>query len=143
MTPNPLVTRLITCSGISSNSERTTTRPNCSFLPPYRGGTGQNSEQRKREQSMSTDPAKIPHGRSCKRPAPVLRQSWKQEPEIWCPGCGRTAPAPNTHADQEKTTRPQVQDLPPEAAQPQAGAHMANGNPPNVPDTCQTPRRTR
>ena len=33
----------------------------------------------------------IPHAAGCKRPAPVLRLSWKQEREAWCPGCGRAA----------------------------------------------------
>ena len=26
----------------------------------------------------------IPHAAGCKRPAPVLRLSWKQEREAWC-----------------------------------------------------------
>ena len=41
----------------------------------------------------ATDPGMpvvcIPHSRICKRPAPVLRQSWAGEPQWWCPGCGR------------------------------------------------------
>lgn len=37
----------------------------------------------------------IPHSRSCKKPVPVLRLSWKRTPEFWCPGCGRSCPAPD------------------------------------------------
>ncbi|MHA6512003.1 hypothetical protein [Tessaracoccus sp. Z1128] len=39
--------------------------------------------------TSTTAPA-IPHAPACKRPAPVLRLSWKQTPEAACPGCGRT-----------------------------------------------------
>lgn len=35
--------------------------------------------------------SRIPHYRTCNRPKPVLRLSWKQEPEQFCPGCGRSA----------------------------------------------------
>ena len=39
---------------------------------------------------LTTMPAAgIPHAAGCKRPAPVLRLSWKQEREAWCDGCGR------------------------------------------------------
>ena len=35
----------------------------------------------------------LPHAARCKRPAPVLRLSWRGTPEIHCPSCGRYAPA--------------------------------------------------
>ena len=41
--------------------------------------------------TTSTQPSTgIPHAAGCRRPAPVLRLSWKQEREAWCPGCGRS-----------------------------------------------------
>ena len=39
---------------------------------------------------MTTAPS-IPHADGCRRPAPVLRLSWRRTPEQWCPGCGRAA----------------------------------------------------
>lgn len=42
---------------------------------------------------MTSTNNSIPHHRNCKRPAPILRLSWLQTPELFCPGCGRTAPA--------------------------------------------------
>ena len=36
----------------------------------------------------------IAHAARCKRPAPVLRLSWRQQPELWCPACGRAALVP-------------------------------------------------
>lgn len=35
----------------------------------------------------------LPHAARCPRPAPVLRLSWRGEPEAWCSACGRYAPA--------------------------------------------------
>ena len=40
-----------------------------------------------------TAPA-LPHSAHCKRPSPVLRQSWDGSPELFCPGCGRTVAIP-------------------------------------------------
>lgn len=52
---------------------------------------------------MSTTPTTptIPHAAACKRPAPVLRLSWRGTPEQWCGGCGRTAPMTTTHQQGE------------------------------------------
>lgn len=47
----------------------------------------------------------IPHSSACRRPAPVLRQSWRGLPEAWCPSCGRYAPADNTASDWSNTSR--------------------------------------
>lgn len=45
-----------------------------------------------------TDPTfqriQIPHARHCKKPTPLPRLSWAQTPELWCPGCGRSAATP-------------------------------------------------
>lgn len=43
----------------------------------------------------------IPHAAGCKRPAPTLRLSWGGTPELHCPGCGRTAPAPDSRTSKE------------------------------------------
>lgn len=52
---------------------------------------------------MTTPPAHIHHAQKCRRAAaPLLRLSWQGAPELWCPSCGRSAPAP----DQRTTTRP-------------------------------------
>lgn len=47
--------------------------------------------------------APLEHSPRCPKPAPVLRLSWQQEPEIFCSDCGRATPAP----DQRHTTTPQ------------------------------------
>lgn len=41
----------------------------------------------------------VEHAKTCKRPAPLLRLSWRGTPELWCPSCGRTCPAPDTRSD--------------------------------------------
>lgn len=48
----------------------------------------------------------IPHAARCKRPAPVLRLSWRRTPELWCGGCGRTCAVPlddDNQTDKETT----------------------------------------
>lgn len=48
---------------------------------------------------MTTDDSRptIPHAARCgRRSAPILRASWKGAPELWCPDCGRHAPADDT-----------------------------------------------
>ena len=36
----------------------------------------------------------IAHTARCKRPVPILRLSWRQQPELFCPGCGRATALP-------------------------------------------------
>lgn len=44
----------------------------------------------------------LDHAPRCqRRGAPLLRLSWRSLPELFCPECGRTAPAPDT-----RPTRP-------------------------------------
>lgn len=39
----------------------------------------------------------LAHAPRCqRRSAPLLRLSWQARPELWCPECGRTAPADDT-----------------------------------------------
>lgn len=44
---------------------------------------------------MSTQaPDSIEHARRCpRRRPPILRATWNQAAEYWCPECGRTRPA--------------------------------------------------
>ena len=46
--------------------------------------------------------ALIDHGPGCQRPAPSMRLSWRNEPEIQCPACGRYAPAPDRREEVSK-----------------------------------------
>ena len=47
----------------------------------------------------------IEHAKTCqRRRPPILRAAWNQAPELWCPDCGRTCPAPDTHTQPEGTT---------------------------------------
>lgn len=48
-------------------------------------------------------PAPIPHSAGCRRPTPHTRLSWRGDPELFCPGCGRACPAPDTRT----TTAPE------------------------------------
>lgn len=51
---------------------------------------------------MTTDHSRptIPHAARCdRRGAPILRASWKGAPEMWCPDCGRHAPADDTRPE--------------------------------------------
>ena len=46
-----------------------------------------------------TDPTRptLDHAPACqRRRAPMLRLSWERRPELWCPECGRHAPADDT-----------------------------------------------
>lgn len=46
----------------------------------------------------------IEHSTQCKRrKAPFLRAAWNQTPELWCPECGRTCPAPDTRSTSEES----------------------------------------
>lgn len=39
----------------------------------------------------------IDHAPRCqRRRPPILRAAWNHAPELWCPECGRTAPADDT-----------------------------------------------
>jgi hypothetical protein len=42
---------------------------------------------------MGAPAAVIPHAARCSRPSPMLRTSWRGEPEAWCPSCGRAGVA--------------------------------------------------
>ena len=51
---------------------------------------------------MTTDHSRptIPHAARCDRPgAPLLRASREGAPEMWCPDCGRHAPADDTRPE--------------------------------------------
>lgn len=48
---------------------------------------------------MTNTNSTIVHSTRCRRPAPLLRLSWRGTPEAWCPSCGRTAPAPDTRTE--------------------------------------------
>ena len=54
---------------------------------------------------MTTVQPKINHSARCRRPAPVLRLSWRGEPERFCPACGRAAPAADQRAMATKEQR--------------------------------------
>jgi len=41
------------------------------------------------------------HATRCPHPAPVLRLSWQGHPEIFCPGCGHSAPGTDTRTIEE------------------------------------------
>jgi len=44
----------------------------------------------------------LEHAPRCqRRRAPILRASWRGNPEVWCPECGRHTPADDT-----RPTRP-------------------------------------
>lgn len=62
--------------------------------------------------TTTTTHTEIPHAARCRRPAPVLRLSWRGTPELWCGGCGRSTAMPvppvvddtTTTTDKETTT---------------------------------------
>jgi len=48
----------------------------------------------------------IEHATRCqRRRPPILRAAWNQQPELWCPECGRTCPAPDTRPTSKETAR--------------------------------------
>ena len=47
----------------------------------------------------------LDHAARCqRRAAPLLRLSWRALPELFCPECGRTAPAPDQRPARPQTT---------------------------------------
>lgn len=54
--------------------------------------------------TTTTTHTEIPHAARCRRPAPVLRLSWRRTPELWCPGCGRSTALPLPVVDLDTTT---------------------------------------
>lgn len=76
-------------------------------------------------QDTTPAPQGIDHPKRCqRRRPPILRAAWDRTPELWCPECGRTSPAP--------------QDGPPDRRAPPAAqpAHQAQ-------PTTQHPKDTR
>lgn len=48
----------------------------------------------------------IEHAKRCRRTRPpFLRASWDRSPELWCPECGRTSPAPDSRPAEPKEAR--------------------------------------
>lgn len=48
----------------------------------------------------------LDHAPSCRRKAaPILRHTWGGRPEVFCPDCGRSAPADINHNENDKETR--------------------------------------
>lgn len=66
----------------------------------------------------------IEHAPRCqRRRPPILRAAWDAAPEVWCPECGRSAPA-----DDQRTERRTTPSKPTQAQAAGSGSHKRSEN---------------